>query len=1202
MKGETLAAARPEVDAFELAGTGMLVTDESGLILRANRAYCELLGRREDELVGHPFFHAFPKPAQPLARRALKAALEPDALPMPSHWTLVRRDGRSVAVLLTARATGGERTLAVITITDVTAMAAIEQRLTAVLDEQRLILDHAQVGILFSRSGRVMRVNAACARMFGYPERDLVGQTTTVLVAAIDGTEPPGGEPWHAELEVSRRDGTAFWCEIDGQPFSAPGEPVQSIWTLRDVTGRRRAQEELARVLLDQRALLDNASVGIAFTRDRTVLRVNRKAEELFGWEPGELVGQPGLVFYPDEAAYAALGAGAGPVLARGEAFLTELELRRKDGTRFWARLAAKAVNPRATGDGTIWIIEDITESRRAAESLNRLLRELSTILDTATVGIAYSRNRVMLRCNRKLEELVRLRARASCVGRSTALLYPSDDAFERFGADALPVIERGGTYEGEVPHLRRDGTRILCHVSGRAIDPADIAQGLIWIVQDVTAQHAAQEALVRARDQLEQRVAERTQDLAEKNAELETEIADRRLAEEQLRVRGERLLYHRNQLLALARRDRSDLDQALKEMLEVACTTLRLDRVSYWRMVADGGAIRCERVHRADGAVDPAPAADTLEAADHPAYFGAIVANEIVAAEDAASHPATRSLAPVYHRPLGIAATLDVPVWLDGRVVGMVCGEVTRGTRAWQPEEIDFASGIATMIALALEASQRRGAEAQLMRLAHYDSLTGLPNRNLLADRLRQALVYASRHRTRVALMFLDLDRFKNINDSLGHYVGDQILKEVAARLTRTLRAGDTVARLGGDEFVVVLQEVRDPADAATVAQNLLRELGPPYVVEGRELHVSASAGITPLPRRRPRRRRADEERRRRDVPREGQRAERLPVLRRDDEPRGEPPARDRERPAARDPARRAGAALPAAGRPRARRRCGRSKAWCGGATRSAASSCRAASSASPRNAGSIAAARRVDPARGLRPEPRAGRRPAIAPVPVAVNLSARVFRERSFVTTLRSILDETRLDPTLLELEITESAVMQQSDATSATLEELSAMGDPALRRRLRHRLLEPRLPQAVPDRQAEDRPLVRARHPDERGRHRDHAGDRLARAQPRAARGRRRRRDRRAARLPARARLRRRAGELLLSAARRARDGAHLRLRPGGVAPGAAARRTARALGQDRRPRSAGSRAGPSAHPLSRPSRPRLSPPAPTWRSRT
>ena len=79
--------------------------------------------------------------------------------------------------------------------------------------------------------------------MFGYSAHALVGQPTTLLVPAIDGTEPPGGEPWHAELEVVRRDGSTFWCEIDGQPFSAAGDPVQSIWTLRDVTGRRRAQE-----------------------------------------------------------------------------------------------------------------------------------------------------------------------------------------------------------------------------------------------------------------------------------------------------------------------------------------------------------------------------------------------------------------------------------------------------------------------------------------------------------------------------------------------------------------------------------------------------------------------------------------------------------------------------------------------------------------------------------------------------------------------------------------------------------------------------------------------------------------------------------------------------------------------------------------------------------------------------------------------
>jgi EAL domain-containing protein (putative c-di-GMP-specific phosphodiesterase class I) len=118
------------------------------------------------------------------------------------------------------------------------------------------------------------------------------------------------------------------------------------------------------------------------------------------------------------------------------------------------------------------------------------------------------------------------------------------------------------------------------------------------------------------------------------------------------------------------------------------------------------------------------------------------------------------------------------------------------------------------------------------------------------------------------------------------------------------------------------------------------------------------------------------------------------------------------------------------------------------------------------------------------------------IAPVPVAVNLSARVFRERSFVTTLRSILGETRLDPTLLELEITESAVMQQSDATSATLEELSAMG-------IKLAVddfgtgIRPRLPQAVSIDKLKIDPLVHAWHPGERGRHRGTRDDRLARA---------------------------------------------------------------------------------------------------------
>jgi diguanylate cyclase (GGDEF)-like protein/PAS domain S-box-containing protein len=1034
---------------FELAGAGMLVVDGSGTILRANSAYCELIGRREQELIRQPFVHAFPKAAQSLARRALKLALSPGALPMPSYWTLVRRDGRSVAVLLSVRTTDGERPLAIITVTDVSVLAATEARLTAVLDEQRLILEHAQVGIAFVRSGRIMRTNTTCARMFGYAERELAGQPAGVLVEAakdepqqreLPSLDLSARERWHTELRVQRHTGGAFWCEIDAQPFGTPDEPPQAIWTLRDVTARRRAQDDLAHALLDQQALLDNASVGIIFARDRVVQRCNRKAEELFGYAAGELIRNPMAVFCANEADYAAIRQQAEPKLARGEPYTVEIQLKHKDGHLFWCRLYAKAVNPRATGEGAIWIVEDISDSRRAAESLTRLLREQSTILDTATVGIAYARKRVFARCNRRFEELLGYEP-GELVGRSTVLLFEDEQAYEAFGAAAYPVITRGETYETEYPHKRRDGSMLLCRISGRAIDPAVLAQGVIWIVQDVTAQHTVQEELVRARDELERRVAERTRDLAAKNVQLEAEIAERRLAEEMLRTRGERLLFHRNQLLALARRDRSDLEQSQREILAVACTTLRLDRASFWRMQPDGRGARCEVVHRPDRGADPAPVAETIDAGEHPAYFGATVANEIIAAEDAESHPATRSLGPAYLRPLGISAMLVAPVWLDGRVVGMVSGEVTRWTRPWLPEEIDFASGIATMIALAIEASQRRDAEGKLMRLAHYDSLTGLPNRILLADRLRQALAFGARHRTRVALMFLDLDRFKTINDSLGHHVGDQLLKEVAARLTRTLRAGDTVARLGGDEFVVILQEVQAPADAATVAQNLLRELAPPCLVDGRELHASASIGITLYPDDG---RDAEALMRNADIAmyhvkdggRNGfeffaatmnQQANRRLTIEHDLRlaiRRGElvlhyQPQVDLSRRAVRavealvrwqHPTQ--GLLMPedfigiadesglaqALGEWTLREACAQSRRW---------------------------------------------QAAGIAPVPIAVNLSARVFRERSLATTLAGILRETGLEPRYLELEITEGAVMQESDATLAMLSELSEMG---------------------------------------------------------------------------------------------------------------------------------------------------------------
>ena len=151
--------------------------------------------------------------------------------------------------------------------------------------------------------------------------------------------------------------------------------------------------------------------------------------------------------------------------------------------------------------------------------------------------------------------------------------------------------------------------------------------------------------------------------------------------------------------------------------------------------------------------------------------------------------------------------------------------------------------------IAIKQDITQRKAAEKQIQFLAYYDALTGLPNRTLLQDRLSKALAGARRRKDKVALLFLDLDGFKTINDSLGHSVGDLVLQEVAERLKRFAREQDTVARVGGDEFLIVLTAVKDAADAAVAAERLMHAMTVELVIQGRSLSISCSIGIGIFP-----------------------------------------------------------------------------------------------------------------------------------------------------------------------------------------------------------------------------------------------------------------------------------------------------------------------------------------------------------------
>jgi diguanylate cyclase (GGDEF)-like protein/PAS domain S-box-containing protein len=156
-----------------------------------------------------------------------------------------------------------------------------------------------------------------------------------------------------------------------------------------------------------------------------------------------------------------------------------------------------------------------------------------------------------------------------------------------------------------------------------------------------------------------------------------------------------------------------------------------------------------------------------------------------------------------------------------------------------------DRAGRCAYDISIVEDISARKGAEERIQHLATHDGLTGLPNRVMFMQLLGLSIETSRRYGRKLAVLFIDLDRFKIINDTLGHEAGDVLLREIAARLRECLRASDVVARLGGDEFVVLLQEVGDPAQAAAVARNILNVVMKPVVILGQECRVTASVGI---------------------------------------------------------------------------------------------------------------------------------------------------------------------------------------------------------------------------------------------------------------------------------------------------------------------------------------------------------------------
>ncbi len=331
---------------------------------------------------------------------------------------------------------------------------------------------------------------------------------------------------------------------------------------------------------------------------------------------------------------------------------------------------------------------------------------------------------------------------------------------------------------------------------------------------------------------------------------ELTGHVSERTKVETKLREGEERMRRQSQSLLDLAREasvSAGDLKGALTVISEKAALAMHCKRVAIWFLDDTGSTLRC--VHMFAGGDHNNGGGLMLERRRSPGFFETIYETRTYAISDVAADSRLGELRADYLRNNGVAALLVAPFRQGNKVRGVITHEYQGGTREWSRDEASFASSLADFVSLAITANDRREAEDKLREMANYDRLTGLPNRSLFMDRTAQALAKARRSHQRVALLFVDLDRFKSINDSLGHHAGDLVLRAIAKRILACVRASDTVARLGGDEFTVVLENCQDAEFVTIACERILKAVVEPISLGQTEINLTCSIGVSLYP-----------------------------------------------------------------------------------------------------------------------------------------------------------------------------------------------------------------------------------------------------------------------------------------------------------------------------------------------------------------
>lgn len=1057
---------------------GICVHD-NGVIIDGNQAFARMFGYELEELIGQSARNL----ASPETWLIIKKRLANNEN-SPFEGMAVRKDGSTFPCLLTGRPyVYHGRRVRVASFRDLSELRRAEQALKQSEEKYRTLVSNLRVGVYRNtggKQGRFLYANQAIAEMFGYatPEEFL-----KVSVAELY-QDPEERERFvtelnrhgfvkDRELRLKKRDGTHFWASVTATASLVPESKVQWIDGVIEDIGRRKAAEEGLRFSEERfRSLSENApDIIYTLDYDGTFNYVNPCWQRILGHPPEQVLGHYFADFTRPEDSedfvciFKQIRDHKQTVNRNG------VLVSKSGEPRQFAMSGSPNLAPDGRVIGMVGMLKDITASIEVERALKESEERHRAALDASPDPVViYDRQGVVTYLNPAFSRVFGWEA-GELVGRALDFVPDSE---KKITARRVAQALDGETVQGfeSLRHTKDGRVRDVTISSACYRDREGRVGGIIVTLRDVTERRRREQALKHSEASLV-----RAQKMAHLgNWEIDLASGGISCSEEVFSIYGVEPGPDGISLEQVFRSTHRDDLRQLREAVEGAqAHTAPIDLEH--RIVRPGGEVRTVhqlgevvrdgqgRALKIVGAVQDITARrrseeqmrllarifeNTIEGIMVTDTEGVIqMVNQAFSAitgfsESEALGSTPRILSSGRHPSQFYAA-----MWREIKDSGSWQGEIWNRRKNGEALPVwltitaitDSRGGVSHYVGVFHDITEMKRSEERITHQAYHDALTGLPNRMLFNDRLGVALAHAARNRRGLAVIFLDLDNFKNINDTMGHAAGDMLLQSVAKRLVRWVREEDTVARIGGDEFIMLVQGTEDPDYVVHVASRILESLSEPFRIKEREFYISASIGITIFPHDG------------RDIETLVSNAD-IAMYRAKEEGRNKYKLFT--------PAMNAKLVQRLALETNLRKALTRGEFWVHYQPK--------VDLTSGRVVGLEALVRWDRPGVGLvRPDdfiPLAEETGLIVPIgewvlrtacqrtkawheagytdlQVAVNLSPRQFQQRNLVSMVDSILDETGLPPGALELEITENVVMISVEQAIVTLGELSRLG---------------------------------------------------------------------------------------------------------------------------------------------------------------